>query len=393
MLLVEHGTVYTPTQAIADGAVLVNGRQIEAVGKRSELAVPPGTQHIDAHGGSIAPGFINLHVHGVAGHNAGDTNVDNLHMIASLFAGHGVTCFLLGVGPAPLPAMLASLQASRQARATQKEGAEILGVHLEGPYLNAAERGAMLPELLRAALPDEYNAWLEYADIIKEVTVAPEVPGVVELTAELKRRGILVSAGHSIAIDEELSRAADAGLSHATHMFCNMGTLRRVNIRRVAGLVESVLLDDRLTIELITDGYHIAPSLMKLGLKVKGRERTAIITDGSRLTGMPPGVYTSASGRQTIVEERITYVADRSAYAGSVATMDQCLRVAIKSMDLSLADGLRMASLTPATIIGVADHKGSLEPGKDADIVILDGDLHVAQTIVGGKVARALEPA
>ena len=195
----------------------------------------------------------------------------------------------------------------------------------------------------------------------------------------------MVAAGHSIAIDEELARAVEAGLSHAVHFFGNMGTLRRVNIRRVAGLVESILLEDRITVELITDGHHIAPSLMRLALKVKGPDRVAIITDGSHFTGFPTGRYQS-QGLDIVVEPEITYLADRSAYAGSVATMDRCLRVAVASMDLTLADALRMASLTPARILGIAGRKGSLEPGKDADIAILDGDLQVRRTIVRGNV-------
>lgn len=184
----------------------------------------------------------------------------------------------------------------------------------------------------------------------------------------------------------------DAGLSHATHLFCNMGTLRRANLRRVAGLVESVLLDDRVTAEIITDGHIIAPSLMKLALKVKGPEKLAIITDGSSLTGLPPGSY-SVRARDVILEEDIAYVADRSAYAGSVATMDHCLRVAIESMDLALPDAFRMASLTPATILGVADRKGSLESGKDADVVILDDDLRVVHTVVRGCIFDATSEA
>ena len=385
MLVIENGTLYTPTQAIPGGAVLVNEQRIEAVGKREELAVPSDAQRLDAEGGHIAPGFVNMHIHGIEGYSSMDGRVASLQAMSRLLVLHGVTSWLPTTGSAPLSNIVAAYAAIREAMEDEGAGAEILGGHVEGPYLSPQERGAHPLELLIEPRPNEYSELLEYADAIKVFTVAPELPGALDLIRELKRLGILVSAGHSVAIDEELGRAVDAGLSHATHMFCNMGTLRRVNIRRVAGLVESVLLDDRVTTEIITDGYHIAPSLMKLALKVKGPERLAIITDGSSLTGLPPGVYTRW-GREIVLEEQISYVADRSAYAGSVATMDQCVRVAIESMDLSLMDAFRMASLTPATILGVSDRKGSLEAGKDADVVILDDDLRVAYTVARGRV-------
>jgi N-acetylglucosamine-6-phosphate deacetylase len=288
------------------------------------------------------------------------------------------------LGSSPLDELLAAARIIHQARLNGVDGAEILGIHVEGRYLSPDERGAHPQELLVVPNPEEYDRFLEYAEDIRVWTLAPELPGAIELIRALHAHNILVSAGHSIAIDDELSRAVDAGLSHATHMFCNMGTLRRVNIRRVAGLVESVLADRRITTEIITDGYHIAPSLMKLAFNVKGRDNLAIVTDGSALTGLPPGPY-SAYGRDVILEQDITYVSDRSAYAGSAAPMDHCLRCAMESFDLPLNDALQMASLTPATILGVADRKGSLERGKDADIVVLNNKLQVTQTIVGGK--------
>jgi len=392
MLVIENGTLYTATRVIPDGAVLVEGQHIEAVGKRDELSVPAEAQHLDASGGSIVPGFVNVHIHGVGGYSSLDGEVASLQAMSLLLTRHGVTSWVPTIGSSPLDVKEAALGAIRQAQYIQAAGAEILGAHLEGPYLNVQERGAMPPDLLRTPRPEEYSTFLQQADVIRVFTVAPELAGALELIRELKKRNVLVSVGHSVAIDVELSRAVDAGLSHATHLFCNMGTLRRANLRRVAGLVESVLLDDRVTAEIITDGHIIAPSLMKLALKVKGPEKLAIITDGSSLTGLPPGSY-SVRARDVILEEDIAYVADRSAYAGSVATMDRCVRVAIESMDLALPDAFRMASLTPATILGVSDRKGSLEAGKDADVVILDDDLRVVHTVVRGCIFDATSEA
>jgi N-acetylglucosamine-6-phosphate deacetylase len=395
MLVIENGTVYAPTGAIPGGGVLINGGRIEAVGKRDELTLPDDVQHLDARGGLIAPGFVNIHIHGVGGYGTDDGEVASLEAMSLLLTRHGVTSWVPTTTSRPLVEIVAACAVIREAMADadpasggQEAGAEILGGHIEGPYLSPQERGAHPEELLIEPRLDEYSALLDYADVIRIFTLAPELPGALNLIRELKNRGIVVSAGHSVAIDEEFTRAVDAGLSHAAHMFCNMGTLRRANLRRVAGLVESILLDDRVTTELITDGYVIAPSLMKLGLKVKGVEKLAIITDGSSLTGLPPGSY-HLLGSDVILEEDIAYVADRSSYAGTAVTMDHCVRVAIESMDLSLEDAFRMASLTPATILGVSDRKGSLEVGKDADVVILDEDLRVMQTVARGHVFEA----
>ncbi len=386
VLLIENGTVYTPLRVIPDGAVLVEGQRILAVGRRSEIALPADALRLDAGGGVIAPGFVNMHVHGIGGRDALDGDVDGLQAMSLALARGGVTSWAPSLASAPFAVLEAAVAAGQQAMACPEPmGAEILGMHVEARYLSPHERGAHPAELLADPRPEEWEALLCYQGAIRSFTLAPELPGALELIRALKERGILVSAGHSIAVDDEFERAVAAGLSHATHLFCNMGTLRRVNIRRVAGLVESILLDDRVTAEIIADGYHIAPSLMRLALKIKGPERLALVTDGSRLTGLPPGRYTD-QGRELVLEENITYLADRSAYAGSVATMDHCLRCAIESMDLSLPVALRMASLTPASILGVAGRKGSLEPGKDADIVLLDGSLHVAHAVTGGQL-------
>lgn len=385
MLLVENGTVITPQRTIANGGVVIGGGRIEAVGRRDDLKVPKDVRSLDARGGLIAPGFLNIHVHGVGGYDASDGDVASLEAISLLLTHQGVTAWVPTTASAPLPQIAAAYGAIRAAMQNQRAGAEILGGHVEGPYLNPQERGAHPEELLIEPRPEDYRVLLDYADAIAVFTLAPELPGALDLITELAALGILVSAGHSAAIDHEFARAVDAGLSHSTHMFCNMGTLRRANLRRVAGLVESVLLNDRVTTEIIADGYVIAPSLMKLALKLKGTKGVAIITDGTGLTGLPPGPY-SFMGGDIVLEEQIAYVADRSAFAGTASTMDHCVRVARESMDLSLEETFRMASLTPAQILGITDWKGSLEAGKDADVVILDDDLRVIQTVARGVV-------
>jgi N-acetylglucosamine-6-phosphate deacetylase len=385
MLIVENGTVYTPTQVIPDGMVLVDGRRIKAVSRRGALEILAGSERIDAHGGSIAPGLVDMHMHGLHGHDMMDGQAASLQAMSQILPRYGVTSFAPTTVTATLESIEGALKATQEARQAGTLGAEILGVHIEGPYLSAQERGAHRLDLLRPPNAEEYPMFWRYGDLIRSFTLAPELPGALDLIHQLKERGILISAGHSIAIDMVMERAVEAGVSHVTHMFGNMGTLRRLNLRRVAGLVEYTLLDDRLTTEIIGDGFHISPSLTKLILKQKGPEHLAVITDGSPLTGRPPGNY-RVWGIDVIVEEKIAFVADRSAYAGTVATLDQCLARVIDNAGITFTDALQMVTLTPSTILKVANRKGSLEAGKDADVVIFDSKLNVTQTISGGKV-------
>ena len=385
MLAIRNGTVYTGRGVIPDGVVLVDGTKIRAVGRSDEIPLPEVAESLDAAGASIVPGFVDMHMHGLHGFSAMDGDVASIAEMSLRLARFGVTSFLPTTVSAPWPEITAAIASVRAAQHEPLPGAELLGVHVEGPYLSHQERGAHPEELLRVPADDDPECLLAHCDVVRLVTLAPELSGAVALIASLHERGVAVSAGHSVAVDSEFEPAVDAGLSHATHLFCNMGTLRRMNLRRVAGLVESILLDDRVTAEIIADGYHIAPSLMKLAFKIKGAGKLALVTDASALTGMPPGQYRHG-GRDVVVEQHVTYVTDRSAYAGSVATMDHCLRHAIDAIGLALEDALPMATLTPATILGVDARKGSLETGKDADIVIMDRGLRVVRTIAAGRV-------
>jgi len=387
-VIIENGTVYTPGQIIPDGVVLVDGPQIKALARRGEITVPPDTPRLDAHGGSIVPGLIDMHMHGLHGYDTMDGQTASLQAMSDVLPRYGVTSFVPSTVTATLESIDTVLKTVQEVRQTGTQGAEILGVHLEGPYLSPQERGAHRPDLLRVPNPCDYPMFWKYGDLLLSFTLAPELPGALDLIRQLKERGILVSAGHSAAIDADMERAVEAGVSHVIHMFGNMSTLRRLNLRRVAGLVEYTLLDDRLTAEIIGDGFHISPNLTKLIYKQKGPEHLAIITDSSPLTGRPPGRY-QIWGIDVIVEEGIAFVADRSAYAGTVTTLDQCMARVMENAGITFQNALRMVTLTPATILGVAQRKGSLEPGKDADITILDSHLKVAHTLVAGKTVYA----
>jgi N-acetylglucosamine-6-phosphate deacetylase len=386
MIAIENGVVLTPEGLIRDGVVLVKGERIRAVGPREAVEIPNGAHRLDAGGGHIVPGFVDMHIHGALGYDLMSATRTELEAVTGFLAKHGVTAWVPATVTAPIDEILRALDLARAILSGPRlTGAEILGVHVEGPYINPEMKGAHRLDAIRDPVPEEYTAILEYSDIIAWVTLAPELPGALELIRELRRNGILVSAGHTAALEPEMERAIEAGLSHVTHLYGNMGSFRRFNLTRVAGVTEAALLDDRLTTEIIGDGYHISPGLMKLAYKAKGPYRLAVVSDASPLVGMPPGRY-ELWGMEIILEEEISYLPDRSAFAGSITTLDRCLRNVVRRMDVPLKDALQMVSATPASILGVADRKGSLAPGKDADVVVLNSDLQVTHTLAAGQL-------
>ena len=385
-IVIRNGTVLTPSQKIADGVIVIQNDRIRAIGKRGEVEEPPGATVLDAADGYITPGLVDIHVHGSYGADVLDAIPDSLETMSRFLATRGVTSFVPTMITAPTEDLLAGLDNARRVQqAGGLSGAEMLGIHQEGPFLNPAQKGAHPEELLVCPTPERYAPFLEYADVLTSMTLAPELEGALGLIRALRDRTVVAACGHSIAIHRELVLAIEAGLSHAVHCFCNMGTLRRDNLKRVAGVVETVLCDDRLTTELIADGWHIGDALMKLAVKVKGVERVCLVTDAMTAAGMPPGRY-FVGGVEAIVEDGIARLPDNSAYASSVTTMDVCVRNAVERIGLELSEAVRMASLTPATVVGVEERKGSLEPGKDADVVVMDENANVRLTVARGVV-------
>ena len=382
---VINGTLLTPFREEKEGIVLFSGRKILAAGSRKEISIPTAARILDAGGGYIVPGFVDIHVHGGMGADVTDGSRDVFEKMSLFFAGHGVTSFVASVLTVEDPVLLRVL---RTARDVMKEddlpGARLLGIHLEGPWLNAAEAGAHPRHLLKEPRPEQYLPLLEYADVIRMVTLAPELKGSAELVKTLKKYGIVAAAGHTDAIDRQILPVVDAGMTHSTHMFCNMSHFRRDDLKRVGGAVETILNDDRITTELIADGHHLGETLMQLTVKVKGVDKVCFVTDAMPAAGMPDGVY-HIGGVEAVVKKGAARLTDNSAYAGSVTTMDICVRNGVEKIGLTPAEAVTMAAATPARIIGSYAAIGSLEKGKRADIVILDKKMKVVGTVIGGK--------
>jgi len=385
-LIIKNGTVLTPHHEIRDGVVIVCDNKIIVVGKRGEVEEPLNAEIIDANKGYISPGLIDIHVNGAMGADVTKVEEDTFSTMGNFFVKNGTTSYL---GTAITSADHDFIKVLEHARNYMKKdagnGAELLGIHMEGPYLSHGQSGAHPKRFLSLPKPDHYMQFLEYNDVLKKMTLAPELEGATQLVKDLKNKGVIAAAGHTDGIYKEMISAIDEGVNHATHFFCNMSHFRRDGLKRVAGAVESLLYDDRITGELIADGWHVGPMLMNLLVKVKGIDRVCFVTDAMPAVGLPPGKH-KIGDVEAIVENGIARLPNNSAYAGSVTTMDVCVRNGISEMGLSITDSIRMSALTPAEIIGIGDRKGSLEKGKDADIVIFDKDINVRKTIALGKL-------
>ncbi len=385
-LIIKNGTVITPEREINDGVVIIQGEKIIEIGKRGEVEEPANAEIIDADNGYISPGLIDIHVNGANGADVSKVDSGTFSTMGNFFAKYGVTSYVGTTITAAPSDILKALQFARSHIKENKiDGAELLGIHMEGPYLSPEQSGAHPKQFLALPKPEHYLQFLEFSDVLLNMTIAPELEGAEQLVKDLNEKGIVVSAGHTNGIYSEMKDAIDAGVTHSTHFFCNMSHFRRDKLKRVAGVVETLLYDDRVTGALIGDGWHVGPQLMKLLIKVKGIDRVCFVTDAMPAVGLPDGIH-KIGDVEAVVENGIARLKDNTAYAGSVTTMDVCVRNGINQVGLSLVDSIRMSSLTPAKIIGVDDRKGSLEKGKDADITIFDKEIKVTQTIGRGTI-------
>lgn len=274
--------------------------------------------------------------------------------------------------------------------AGDQDGAHVLGVHLEGPYFDLAQAGAQDPANVRN--PDDGTAdrLLEHHDVIRMVSYAPELPGALELTSRLAALGIVPAAGHSSAKEGEIVAAIERGLRHMIHIWSAQSTTVREGPWRVPGLLEVSLTYDDLTVEMISDNKHLPPTLMKLAYKCIGPDRLCVISDATSGAGLEEGSRFRMGEMEYEVHDGVGMMFDRSCFAGSTTLLNQMLPILIDVVGIPLPEALRMASLTPARVIGVDDRKGTLEAGKDADIAVFNDDFTAWGTLISGR--WAVEP-
>jgi N-acetylglucosamine-6-phosphate deacetylase len=389
MLAVTGGTLITPHGERPGATVLVEGGTIAASGPNAEISVPAGTRTLDASDAYVVPGFVDVHVHGGGGADFMDATPEAMRTVCRYHATGGTTSLLATTAAAPLHELLDALDAAARVKREGSGGAAILGVHLEGPYFAPSRHGCHLPGEVRPPLPEEYLALLDaHPGLVRWMTLAPEVPGALDLLGALRQRGAVGAAGHSDATEPEILAALDAGLSHATHLYCAMSTISKEGPRRIPGLLETALASDRLTTEVIADGHHLAPALLTIAARAKGAGRLLLVTDAMRGAGMPDGVYAFGppNGSPAIVEGGVARTPDNTGFASSTARTCDLVRNMVTLAGCTLVDAVWMASWTPCEALGIAARKGRIAPGHDADLVLLEKGLSVRATVVGGEV-------
>ncbi|WP_199120450.1 N-acetylglucosamine-6-phosphate deacetylase [Pedobacter sp. ASV28] len=382
-----NGNIITPAGVLKNGTlVIANGKIADISTKNIALE---NVLEIDAKGKYVSPGFIDMHVHGGGGHDFMDNTLEAFLTIAKTHTQYGTTALMPTTLSCEKEDLLTTLAIYEEADAVNREGADFIGIHIEGPYFAMSQKGAQDPRYIRNPDPAEYKEILAASKHIKRWSAAPELPGTIEFGQFLKQNKVLAAIAHTDAIYEEVVRAYVVGFNHATHFYSCMSGVSRRNAFRYAGVIESAYLLDGMTVEIIVDGVHLPAPLLKLIYKIKGAERTALITDAMRGAGMPEGKSILGSlkgGLEVIIEDGVAKLPDRTAFAGSVATADRLVRNMMTLADVPLLDAVKMASVTPAKILNIQDKKGELVKGKDADIVIFDEEISINTTIVKGNV-------
>lgn len=341
---------------------------------------------IDARGCYLAPGFIDIHSHGGGDADFMDGTPEAFCQAARMHAAHGTTTIVPTATSGTREEMLVMADVFEQACRMNDRGADMPGLHLEGPYFALTQCGAQDPRYVRAPKPEEYLAILDATDHILRWSAAPELDGALDFGRELTRRGILAAIGHTDADYDEVVAAVKAGYRHVTHLYSCMSTVHRKNAYRFAGVLEGAYLLDDLTVEIIADGIHLPAPLLQFAYRFKGPDKIALVTDSMRGAGMPDGLSILGSrqnGMQVLLEGGVAKLMDRSAFAGSVATTDRLVRNMCTLAGATLTDAVKMATATPARIMGFTD-RGTLKAGQRADLVLFDEAITIHRTIVGG---------
>lgn len=377
--------LFTPLAAVGEAALLIEDGSLVAVGPRNTITVPSSVKTIDFGDAILAPGLVDIHIHGGAGHDVMDGSDISLGAIERYMASHGVTSYCPTTVTAPVDTTLRSLDALSKAvtNANHHDGnrARPLGIHLEGPFLSHAKRGVHPPQLLQpASLALFDRMWQAAAGTVSILTIAPEIEGAIDLIAEASRRGVCASLGHSDA-DVSMARAGiDAGAHHATHTFNAMRPLDH----RHPGLLGVILTNDSITADIIVDGIHVDPLVVDLFMRSKGADCAVLITDAISATGMPDGTYILGGIEVQVHDGRCEH---EGRLAGSVLTLDRAVRNTTLFANMKLQQAIRMASYNPARVLGLEKRKGILAPGADADITVFSRKGEVQRTIIGGVIS------
>ena len=382
LIQVYNGHILTPEGWIDGGSVIIEDSRIKEVSKSSRQ-MDGMDKRIDAHGMHVVPGGIDLHCHGGGGCDFQECKTESFNTVAQTHLRHGTTAIYATLSSSQLHMMEQACQTCdelmRDPRST------IMGMHMEGPYLNPSRAGAQMPEVIRIPDPAEYKHIVEDFDCMRRWDTAPELPGAVEMGRYLTSKGVIAAIAHTAAEYYDVWNAWEAGYKLATHFYNAMPGFHNVREFKHAGTVESIYLLNDMAVEVIADGIHVPATLLNLVYHIKGVERTALCTDALAVTDSDSE---HAFDPRVIIEDGVCKLSDRSALAGSIATMDRLIKTMVRVVDVPLHDAVRMASETPARIMGIYDRKGSLQRGKDADILLLDSDINLRGVFSMGEFVK-----
>lgn len=342
----------------------------------------PCEEEYDRTGFYVSPGFIDMHTHGGNGHEFFGT-AEDLIKGCNFHLKHGTTSICPTISAAPFEVMQKSVIQARIAKSDPELKANLIGLHMEGPYLSVEQCGAQCTDFITPPIPEQYETLVgEAADVIARWTYAPENDADGHFCRYLTKHGIVASAGHTNAVYEDMQRAEQNGCHLVTHLYSCTSTITRHQGFRKLGVIESAYLSDDMYVEIIADGKHLPPELIRMILKIKGSDKVALCTDSLSLvgTGITNGVTLNT---EFIIEDEVCKLVDRSAFAGSIATADRLIRVLVTEVGVSVPEAVRMLTEVPAKILGLS--KGILQPGRDADIVVFDEEIQIQDIFVMGK--------
>lgn len=385
-IVLYNATVFTGVTKVEQSAVVIEDGKISDVFSKKRFEqkrFPPGARLFDLEGAYVSPGLVDTHIHGIHGYGTDDLSADAVLAMGDALVEYGVTSFCPTIYPQKDEDFLASIRASRKAMGSET-GARILGLHLEGPFINPEKKGVQIPEYMKAVnlkLMEEYYAAAE--GHITNMTVAPELKNMRELALYCVNKGIVLQAGHSSASYDQMREGMEAGITHSTHFFNAMRNMHH----RDPGLVGAILIHPELTCELIADGEHVHPAIIQLLVKEKAADKICLVTDSLKPTGKSEGCLLANNEEVYLGDDRLFHRVKDDVIAGSALTLNRGVRNMV-NFGVSDRDALLMASYSPASILGFEREIGSLLPGHRADLAVFDRDFNAVATIVQGEFKK-----
>ncbi len=381
IIQLTNGRILTPGGWVKGGSVIIEGNRISEVS--SGESPVEGATLIDAGGGNIVPGGIDLHIHGGGGRDYMEGTEDAFREAVKSHMLHGTTAIYPTLSSSSVPMIEAAIDTTEKLMA--EPDSPILGLHLEGPYFNPEMAGGQLPEYITPPIKNDYERIIKSTNVLKRWDEAPELPGTEAFGRFCTEHGVMAAIAHTKAEYRDVKKAWDNGFRHATHFYNAMTGFHKVREYKHEGTVESVYAIPEMTVEMIADGIHVPPTILKMIYIVKGIERTALITDALAVSA---STSNKAFDPRVIIEDGVCKLADHSALAGSIATMDRLINTMVLKVGIPLEDAIRMSSETPATIMGEQHRKGTIRKGMDADIVVYDQNIKLKFVMQMGHIVR-----